>query len=275
MFAVSRILVSSTPGAQEKIVARFKAEGTPKNGKVESFNGKKLFEKITCIHPANNGINTASSSSSSKQVNSQFTPEPSSTVGSNQTTTPTEGKKIKIRLSIIKDVPYSQKVNQAALEEKAEKKALKKSKEMKLKHRRISREGNFNCGRWQPEEHQRFIEAIMKYGNEWKSVQRHVGTRSSTQARSHAQKFFVKMKKANLLDFDIDFSKNSIKTLHEVANTMNSEEYFNAIKALNCVAFERKSTAKRRGRNKSPNTQNNDTSSLIFAEAPGAMNLLK
>ena len=29
-------------------------------------------------------------------------------------------------------------------------------------------------------------------------VQQHVGTRSSTQARSHAQKFFVKLEKKNL-----------------------------------------------------------------------------
>jgi len=120
------------------------------------------------------------------------------------------------------------------------KKLGKKIKEMKIKHKRLGKEGTYNCGRWQPEEHQRFIEAIMKYGNEWKQVQKHVGTRSSTQARSHAQKFFVKIKKSNVLHLNIDLSKNSIKTLHEMANNLNSDEYFNAIKALNCVAFERK-----------------------------------
>lgn len=50
-----------------------------------------------------------------------------------------ERKRIKIRLSIIKDVPYSQR-----MESKEEKK--KKPKELKMKTRRINREGNFNCG---------------------------------------------------------------------------------------------------------------------------------
>lgn len=45
------------------------------------------------------------------------------------------------------------------------------------------------------DEHFRFIEALQRYGKEWKRVQQHVGTRSSTQARSHAQKFFVKLEK--------------------------------------------------------------------------------
>jgi SHAQKYF class myb-like DNA-binding protein len=53
-------------------------------------------------------------------------------------------------------------------------------------------------GRWTREEHFRFLEALKLYGKEWKRVQMHVGTRSSTQARSHAQKFFVKLEKKNL-----------------------------------------------------------------------------
>jgi len=47
------------------------------------------------------------------------------------------------------------------------------------------------------QEHFRFIEALRLYGKEWRRVQEHVGTRSSTQARSHAQKFFVKLQKKN------------------------------------------------------------------------------
>ena len=53
----------------------------------------------------------------------------------------------------------------------------------------------YNSGRWTNEEHQKFIEGIFKYGNEWKRVQSIIKTRSSTQARSHAQKFFLRMKK--------------------------------------------------------------------------------
>ena len=48
---------------------------------------------------------------------------------------------------------------------------------------------DFHNGRWTKEEHIRFVEAILKFGNEWKEVQDYVKTRSSTQARSHAQKY--------------------------------------------------------------------------------------
>ena len=35
-------------------------------------------------------------------------------------------------------------------------------------------------GRWTRDEHYRFLEALKMYGKEWKKVQSHVGTRSST-----------------------------------------------------------------------------------------------
>ena len=55
-----------------------------------------------------------------------------------------------------------------------------------------------STGRWKLDEHKRFIEAIIKYGNDWKQVEKYVKTRTSTQARSHAQKFLVKLKKAKI-----------------------------------------------------------------------------
>ena len=53
----------------------------------------------------------------------------------------------------------------------------------------------YHIGRWSDEEHQKFIDGILEYGNEWKKVQQIIKTRSSTQARSHAQKFFLRVKK--------------------------------------------------------------------------------
>ena len=56
-------------------------------------------------------------------------------------------------------------------------------------------DSKYNSGRWSEEEHKRFLEGILTYGNEWKKVQNVIKTRSSTQARSHAQKFFLRIKK--------------------------------------------------------------------------------
>ena len=50
-------------------------------------------------------------------------------------------------------------------------------------------------GRWTPEEHKRFVEALKLYGKNWKKVEEHVKTRDGTQVRSHAQKYFAKLEK--------------------------------------------------------------------------------
>ena len=52
-------------------------------------------------------------------------------------------------------------------------------------------------GRWSLMEHVRFLEALKLYGKNWKKVEECVVTRTSTQARSHAQKFFGNVVKTN------------------------------------------------------------------------------
>ena len=58
---------------------------------------------------------------------------------------------------------------------------------------------NLNGGRWNKEEQQRFAEAVLKYGNDWKQIQSHVFSRNMTQVRSHAQKFLMKLKETNFI----------------------------------------------------------------------------
>lgn len=58
----------------------------------------------------------------------------------------------------------------------------------------MSNEKPLNNGRWTKEECQRFEEGLKKFGRNWKKVEAFVGTRSGTQIRSHAQKYFLKHK---------------------------------------------------------------------------------
>ena len=53
-------------------------------------------------------------------------------------------------------------------------------------------------GRWTRSEQERFLNALEKYGRNWVLVQKAVKTRNLTQVRSHAQKVFLKMSKADI-----------------------------------------------------------------------------
>ena len=48
-------------------------------------------------------------------------------------------------------------------------------------------------GKWNPEEHSMFLEAVEIWGKQWKLISKHVKTRTPSQCRSHAQKHFIKL----------------------------------------------------------------------------------
>ncbi len=67
--------------------------------------------------------------------------------------------------------------------------------EIKSKDNTKTKNNNHSDGRWNSEEHIRFIKGCLLYGNNWKKIEGYVETRTSTQIRSHAQKFLIKLKK--------------------------------------------------------------------------------
>jgi len=59
---------------------------------------------------------------------------------------------------------------------------------------------NINNGRWTDEEHDKFVEALRLHGKDWNLIQEFIGSRTSAQIRSHAQKYFSKLFKEGKLD---------------------------------------------------------------------------
>ena len=48
---------------------------------------------------------------------------------------------------------------------------------------------------WTPEEHAKFLECLSLYGRNWRRAEEYISTKSVQQIRSHAQKYFMKLKK--------------------------------------------------------------------------------
>ena len=70
---------------------------------------------------------------------------------------------------------------------------------------------NKNEGRWSKNESIKFIKAYVNFGKNYKLCQKYIGSRNCNQIRSHAQKFFKRLKK--LKNNDFDFSDDNIQNL--------------------------------------------------------------
>ena len=83
-------------------------------------------------------------------------------------------------------------------------------KNEQIKNQNIEKNNGIHSdGRWNTEEHIRFIRGCLLYGNNWKKVESHVKTRTSTQIRSHAQKFLIKLKKKYKINNTFNNEKNN------------------------------------------------------------------
>ena len=86
-------------------------------------------------------------------------------------------------------------------------------------------------GHWSLEEHKRFVEAIVKYGIQWEKVKYAVKTRTDIQVRSHAQKFYKKLKKYKNEQLGIDFTSDTIHNINDmIAHVRSVNDDYDLVK---------------------------------------------
>ena len=89
-----------------------------------------------------------------------------------------------------------------------------------------------NEGRWSQEEHDKFLEGIELYGINWKNVKKLIDTRTIIQVRSHAQKFYHKMKLCKDDTLGINFTLDSICNIRDMINQIKFIYGNNSIKTI-------------------------------------------
>jgi len=129
---------------------------------------------------------------------------------------------------------YSKELRKCKTSKTTNKKSNGKISYLKSEKKNPNRqESIYNTGRWSDDEHKKFMEALLKYGNNWNKVQEFIGTRNSTQARSHAQKFFVKIGRTKIQKLDLDFQNNSLHSLSLLVNNLQEEQIASSLKNMN------------------------------------------
>ena len=73
-------------------------------------------------------------------------------------------------------------------------------------------------GRWTLKEHIQFLQGLNKYGIKWRKVKTLIPTKTGDQIRSHAQKFYNKLKLYKDDELGIDFTNDNIKNLTDMIN---------------------------------------------------------
>jgi SHAQKYF class myb-like DNA-binding protein len=110
------------------------------------------------------------------------------------------------------------------LSKKAQRFVVEKNEDYNKK--KFNENDEMNEGRWAVEEHDKFLEGIAKYGMNWKKVKTMINSCTPVQVRSHAQKFYRKLKMCKDEQLGIDFTKDDISNIrdmiHQIKETNNN-----------------------------------------------------
>ena len=79
-------------------------------------------------------------------------------------------------------------------------------------------------GYWSKSDHDKFIEALYLYENDWPRIQMFIKNRTHKQVRSHAQKFYLKLKTFKDDELGLDFTSSNIKCLENIIYIVKKKE---------------------------------------------------
>ena len=79
-------------------------------------------------------------------------------------------------------------------------------------------------GYWDKSEHKKFIDALYLYNCEWLKIQKYLKNRSYMQIRSHAQKFYLKLKSFKDEKLELDFTPSNVNSLNDIIKIVREKE---------------------------------------------------
>ena len=79
-------------------------------------------------------------------------------------------------------------------------------------------------GIWTDEEHKKFIESLYIYNCKWLYIRKYIPSRALEQIRSHAQKFYLRLKEFKDDTLGLDFTSNTIQSLHDIIKIVKNKE---------------------------------------------------
>ena len=77
-------------------------------------------------------------------------------------------------------------------------------------------------GRWTLKEHIQYLQALEKFGINWRKMSDLIPSRTTTQIRSHSQKFYKKLKECKDIELGIDFTSRNIKNVNDMITHIKS-----------------------------------------------------
>ena len=119
------------------------------------------------------------------------------------------------KLILFKCIPLEKKLLQ--------KKIFRIRKKKFNKNKKTINNSNRN-GFWFKCEHNKFIEALYLYNCNWLKMQLYIKDRTYSQIRSHAQKFYIKLKSFKDDELGVDFTSLHIKSLKDIVNIVKDKE---------------------------------------------------